>query len=153
MADERHLLTDIRLEAVEPGWRPVYRVAERRRLIPGAPRRRRDLDLVGGRDNLAQAILVRLLTPRGELEPLGHPEYGSRLHTLIGRPGSAANRNLARLYVLEALALEPRIQAVRRVDLVPVPRELGLVSLVVVVEPAGRSELVTVGPFTLEFPS
>lgn len=153
MADERHLLTDLRLEAIEPGWRPVYRVAERRRRVPGQPRRRTDLALVGGRDNLAQAILVRLLTPRGELDALGHPEFGSRLYTLIGRPGSAANRNLARLYVLEALALEPRIEAVHRVDLEPVPRELGLVALTVVVQPAGRTELVTVGPFTLEFPS
>ena len=52
---------------------------------------------------------MRLLTPRGELAELGHPEYGSRLHELIGSPNSETRRSLAKLFVLESLAQEPRI--------------------------------------------
>ena len=63
-------------------------------------------------DNLKQALLLRLLTPRGALELLGHPDYGSRLSTLIGELNSETNRNRAKLYVLEALAQEPRISQV-----------------------------------------
>src|SRR5688500_20244610 len=43
-----------------------------------------DLGAMRGRQNLAQALLLRLLTPRGALRALGHATYGSRLHELIG---------------------------------------------------------------------
>ncbi|NWG18885.1 MAG: GPW/gp25 family protein [Chloroflexi bacterium] len=68
-----------------------------------------DLATIEGVDNLAQALLLRFLTPRGALAELGHPEYGSRLFTLIGELNNETNRNRARLYVLEALSQEPRI--------------------------------------------
>lgn len=71
-----------------------------------------DLAVVAGAANIGQALLLRLLTPRGALAPLGHPTYGSRLHTLIGEPNNEANRNRARLFVLEAIAQEPRIRQV-----------------------------------------
>jgi phage baseplate assembly protein W len=71
-----------------------------------------DLAVVAGADNLSQALLLRLLTPRGALEALGHPAYGSRLHTLIGEPNTETNRNRARLFVLEVIAQEPRIRRV-----------------------------------------
>ena len=44
-----------------------------------------DLDRLKGRENLAQALILRLLTPLGSLKGLGHANYGSRLHELIGR--------------------------------------------------------------------
>ena len=44
--------------------------------------RRGDLAVATGRENLAQALLNRLHTRRGALAALGHPGYGSRLHTL-----------------------------------------------------------------------
>lgn len=75
-----------------------------------------DLATRSGVDNLEQALLLRFLTPRGALTPLGHPEYGSRLSTLIGELNSATNRNRAKLFVLEALAQEPRIGQVLSVD-------------------------------------
>ena len=75
-----------------------------------------DLATVSGVENLSQALLLRLLTPRGALEILGHPEYGSRLSTLIGEPNTEANRNRAKLYVLEALAQEPRLGQVLSVS-------------------------------------
>lgn len=68
-----------------------------------------DLATISGADNISQALLLRLLTPRGALEQLGHPEYGSRLSTLIGELNNETNRNRAKLFVLESLAQEPRI--------------------------------------------
>ena len=44
-----------------------------------------DLDIMTDRENLAQALILRLLTPRGSLAALGHAEYGSRIHELIGK--------------------------------------------------------------------
>ncbi len=77
----------------------------------------RNGDLVGlraatGRENLAQALTLRLLTKQGSLTELGHPQYGSRLVNLIGHENNETNRHLARLYTLEALAQEPRVRDV-----------------------------------------
>jgi hypothetical protein len=71
------------------------------------------LGTVSGRANLAQALVVRLLTPRGSLAPLGHVTYGSRLGELVGRRNDAGTRDLARLYALEALTAEPRVAEVQ----------------------------------------
>jgi hypothetical protein len=69
----------------------------------------RDLGAISGRDNLGQALILRLLTHKGALAPLGHPEYGSRLVELIGRLNDETSHNLARLYTIEALSQEPRV--------------------------------------------
>jgi phage baseplate assembly protein W len=71
-----------------------------------------DLGAVSGRANLAQALIVRLLTPLGSLAPLGHPEYGSRLVELVGQVNNVATRNLARLYTIQALSQEPRAREI-----------------------------------------
>lgn len=76
---------------------------------------RTDLARLEGVENLKQALLLRFLTPVGELAALGHRDYGSRLHTLIGERNNEANRNRAKLYTLEALAAEPRVQEVLEV--------------------------------------
>ncbi|MGC4084803.1 MAG: hypothetical protein QM736_22495 [Vicinamibacterales bacterium] len=34
-----------------------------------------DLEVASGRENLGQALLLRLLTMKGTLAPLGHPQY------------------------------------------------------------------------------
>ena len=73
---------------------------------------RRDLDSITGVDNAVQGIIHRIKTRTGELADLGHPEYGSRHHELIGQPNTAHNRNLVKLYILQALAREPRIEEV-----------------------------------------
>jgi phage baseplate assembly protein W len=75
-----------------------------------------DLQTLTDLDNLKQALLLRFLTRMGDLAQLGHPAYGSRLYTLIGQLNTATNRNLAKLYVLEALAPEPRVERVISVD-------------------------------------
>jgi phage baseplate assembly protein W len=69
-----------------------------------------DIAVFDNRENLAQALTLRLLTPRGSLRDLGHANYGSRLHELIGRRKNDTNRNLCRLFVLEAVAQEPRVE-------------------------------------------
>ena len=87
-----------------------------RRAQPGTPNSFLDLAATTGRANLAQALLLRLLTPRGSLAPLGHPEYGSRLGELIGRRKTEELRNRCRAVVLEAVAREPRVEP-KAVDL------------------------------------
>ena len=71
---------------------------------------RTDLAVLRERENLGQALTLRLLTPQGSLASLGHAKYGSRLHELIGRLKNDANRNLCRLFVLEVVAQEPRVE-------------------------------------------
>jgi phage baseplate assembly protein W len=74
-----------------------------------------DLDTIDKADNLVQALFLRFLTPLGELELLGHPDYGSRLFELIGELNSETNRNRAKLFTLQALQAEPRVKEVRSV--------------------------------------
>lgn len=74
-----------------------------------------DLERVAGVENLQQALLLRFLTPVGDLARLGHPRYGSRLFELVGELNTETNRNRAKLFVLEALAAEPRVAEVLRV--------------------------------------
>ncbi len=69
-----------------------------------------DFGVLEGRENLAQALTLRLLTPRGALAALGHAEYGSRLQELIGERKTEALRNLCRVFVLEVVAQEPRVE-------------------------------------------
>lgn len=69
-----------------------------------------DLATLTSRENLAQALILRLLTPIGSLRALGHAGYGSRLHELIGERKTDSLRNLCRAYVLEVVAQEPRVE-------------------------------------------
>jgi phage baseplate assembly protein W len=78
-----------------------------------------DLSVVKGRANLVQSLILRLNTERGELAELGHPNYGSRHHQLIGEPNTETNRNLIKLYILECLKQEPRLKEIKKVDVKP----------------------------------
>jgi phage baseplate assembly protein W len=80
----------------------------------GAPGR--DLLVAEGIVAITQAIANRLKTRKGELAALGHPDYGSRHHELIGEPNVERTRDLIKLYVLQALRDEPRIEKVLRAD-------------------------------------
>lgn len=75
-----------------------------------------DLRVARGVDTLRQAIVNRLKTVKGELAPLGHPQYGSRHHELIGEPNVERTRNLIKLYILQALKREPRIEKVLKAE-------------------------------------
>lgn len=78
-----------------------------------------DLDVASGRNCLRQALVLRLLTPRGSLRALGHASYGSRLHELVGEPNTRANHLRARSFVLQALAEERRVAEVLELDVRP----------------------------------
>jgi phage baseplate assembly protein W len=81
-----------------------------RRVRPGEPDTITDFATLDGRQNVAQALLIRLLTPRGTLAALGHAAYGSRLHELIGERKTQELRNLCKAFVLEAVAQEKRVE-------------------------------------------
>lgn len=153
MATEPQLLTDVRLDLDRAQLRPVYRVAAHRRAVSTAQGLRSvvDLEVVSGRENLGQAIVMRLLTPRGELAELGHPEYGSRLHELLGSPNTEARRRLAKLFVLDALARDPRVEEVVDVTVEPHRDQRDRVDIAIAVRPLGSVETLVVGPFAFSF--
>lgn len=85
---------------------------------------RKDLQTVEDRNNLAQAIINRLLTRKGELTQLGHPNYGSRLYLLVGELNNIRIRGKAELYIRECLAQEKRIEEVTKINFAPPTRDL-----------------------------
>ena len=88
----------------------VLRMKPVRRPAPGALNELVDLETVDSRRNLAQALILRLLTARGALADLGHALYGSQLYTLIGQLKTEELRKLCRTFVLEVVAQEPRVE-------------------------------------------
>ncbi len=149
------LLRDVRIELTHHELRPVYVVPSQQVTLTAAEGAHTllDYETIDGRDNLGQAVVMRLLTPRGELAELGHPEYGSRLNELLGAPNSETRRGLAKLFVLEALAQEPRIAKVEEVTVTPAIEERDLVDILIRVQPVGAAETVTIGPFSLRVAS
>lgn len=116
------------------------------------PRLRDLLTTTNGLEAIEQAVVNRLKTRRGELAPLGHAEYGSRHHELIGEPNVERTRNLIKLYVMQALRDEPRIERLLRVDVRPdrvPPRETVRISIEAQVI-GQQSPLNLVVPFSLE---
>jgi hypothetical protein len=107
----------------------------------------RDLQTLTGVQNLEQALLLRFITHTGELSILGHPDYGSRLHTLIGELNNDTNRNLAKLYAIEALEAEPRVKEIVSVDVIPDPNIPNIVEIIASIQ-AIDSET----PLNLVFP-
>jgi phage baseplate assembly protein W len=152
---DAHLLSDVRLDLQRAQLRPVFAAGAERRAVAVAGRTRAEVDLAltGGRDNLAQAVMMRLLTPRGELAELGHADYGSRLHELVGAANTATRRSLAKLHILESLAQEPRVAKVIKADVTPAVGQRDRVDVLLEVLPAGATETVTIGPFGLSFAS
>jgi phage baseplate assembly protein W len=67
---------------------------------------------VSGKDNLVQALTLRLMIYRGHLEQLGHVRYGSKVAELIGEPMDRQNLELLRRYVRQALKEDPRVEDV-----------------------------------------
>ncbi len=159
MGQEAHLLKDIRLQLRHREFRPVYAVADVRRSAPGGKGTMLDLDTVEGEENLIQAVIIRLLTPMGELTTLGHPGFGSRLHELVGRENTETTRNLIRLRILESLQQEPRIQEVVDVTVTLTSAEATVnpnvarrssADVSILITPIESTQTVHIGPFTLE---
>lgn len=149
MSDPIPLLTDLELARNTDPSLPGYRVAVQL-TVPRRGPGRLDPGLIRGRGNLAQALVVRLLTPVGELEELGHPRYGSRLHELVGRRNTENVRNLVRLYVLEAVEADPRVAEVTRLVVGRRPDRPTVVDVELAVRPVESAGILEVGPFSLE---
>ena len=126
---ERRLGRDLRLSYAGPSgaWEDADLAVTT--TIEGASRHT-DLTHVQGIDEAATQLLVnRLQTRRGALAPLGHPDYGSRHHELIGEPNVERTRNLVKLHVLECLRHEPRIAKVVRCDVLEEERPRDVVRI------------------------
>jgi phage baseplate assembly protein W len=105
---------------------------------------RGDLELVDGRDTLGQALKLRLLTWRGDLGPLGHRRYGSRVHELVGRRMENANVQLLRRLVRQAVREDPRVAEVVQVRARPRADVPGLVTVQVRVRPVAGDDPIDV---------
>ena len=88
-----------------------------------------DLTLAVGNDNAVQALSLRLRVRKGELSLLGWPDYGSRLHELIGEPDLPRTRLKAQVFARDAVEGDPRVKQVQSVDLVPIPGERSVLRL------------------------
>ncbi|MCP4334942.1 MAG: GPW/gp25 family protein [Gammaproteobacteria bacterium] len=146
------LLTDLKLKRLHAEALSIYRAqrSQKREVFGGRSRRTRDFVTVSGRDNLAQAVIVRLLTPRGELTALAHPDYGSRLPELIGAQRTETTRNLAKLFVIEALKQERRIEKIIDVTVADQPGERHQINIFIQIQPIDDAQVVDLGPFTLD---
>ena len=146
------LLNDIALRFIRSDALSIYEVQdqEARTTAGGRVVRVPDLSVSSNLDNLRQAIEIRLLTPKGELAALGHADYGSRLPDLIGQPNTETNRNLAKLYVIEALKQERRIEKIVSVEVTPAPSQRQLIKIFLQVKAIGVQSVIDLGPFTID---
>lgn len=71
-----------------------------------------DISVARSEMNLAQAVLHRLRTIKGELVDTGHPTYGSTLYDFIGAPNNELTRERLKLAVRSTLLEEPRIKEI-----------------------------------------
>lgn len=145
----RLLGTDLALSYPGPaGW---WEDADLATTVPDRAGATVDLGVVAGVAAADQLFVNRLKTRKGELAALGHPEYGSRHHELIGQPNVDRTRALIKLHVLEALSHEPRIAKIRRCDVTAAhepPRNVVriVIEIDVIAEPVPRLLVV---PFDL----
>jgi phage gp46-like protein len=92
-----------------------------------------DISLATGAGNIVQALMMRLRVQLGELAPLGWPDYGSRLHELIGEPDLARTQLKAQVFARDAIEADPRVQKVESVDIVRIPGERYVLRLTMLV--------------------
>jgi phage baseplate assembly protein W len=88
-----------------------------------------DLALARGNDNIIQALTLRLRVRKGELAPLGWPDYGSRLHELIGEPNVSRTHLKIQAFARQAIEADPRVLKVESVKTVNLPGERDTVRL------------------------
>lgn len=77
------------------------------------------IDITSGEMNLAQAIMHRLRTAKGELSELGHPEYGSTILDFVGLPNNWVTRERLRLAISDAIRQERRVKETKSVTVKP----------------------------------
>jgi phage baseplate assembly protein W len=88
-----------------------------------------DLALARGNTNIIQALTLRLRVRKGELAPLGWPDYGSRLHELIGEPNVPRTHLKLQAFARQAIEADPRVLKVESVQTVNLPGERETVRL------------------------
>ena len=80
-----------------------------------------DLTLAAGNDNIVQALRLRLLVRQGEMALLGLPQYGSRLHELLGEANNQRTRVIAMGHARAAVEQDPRVAKVLAVQALSPP--------------------------------
>jgi phage baseplate assembly protein W len=76
-----------------------------------------DLRVISGEMNLAQAILHRLRTIKGELLDIGHQDYGSNLYDLVGEPNNQTTRDRLKTMIRTTILQEPRIKEIVEIEI------------------------------------
>ena len=76
-----------------------------------------DIRIVSGPENLGQAIINRIKTITGELEELGHAEYGSTIYDFIGRQNNQITRDRLKIMIKNCLLMERRIKEINRITI------------------------------------
>lgn len=76
-----------------------------------------ELVTISGMSNLEMQLRHRVVTQRGELAELGHPEYGSLVPTLIGKMGSPVWYERILLECQMAVQQDPRVQSLGNVSM------------------------------------
>jgi phage baseplate assembly protein W len=146
----RHLLTDLAIHSIHRELRPVFRLTESQTVLTNGRDLLWDFTVRDGKENLAQAVILRLLTPRGELSALGHADYGARVHELIGRENTDTTRNQLKLFIIEALKQEPRIEKVLELKVQTSPGARSTVDVWLQVKAVAFATPVEIGPFAIE---
>ena len=93
-----------------------------------------DLNLAEGNDNIVQALTLRLSVRRGELALLGWPDYGSRLHELIGEPNNTRTHLKAMAFARRAVEEDPRVVEVIDIQTQVLPGERNVLRLLLDVQ-------------------
>jgi phage baseplate assembly protein W len=75
-----------------------------------------DMGVISEEMNIAQAILHRLRTIKGELAELGHPDYGSTILDFIGQPNNSVTRSRLRLAIRDTIRQEQRVKQIVSID-------------------------------------
>jgi phage baseplate assembly protein W len=83
-----------------------------------------DIELTQSTDNISQALTLRILVRRGELTRLGWPDFGSRVHELIGEPNNLRTRTRLMAFARSAIEGDPRVVEVTNITAEPTERSL-----------------------------
>jgi len=92
-----------------------------------------DIARASGNANLVQALTMRLRVDQGELTLLGWPDFGSRLHELIGEPDLPRTRLKAQVFARDAVEADPRVEKVDAVDVLRLAGERQILRLALTV--------------------
>ena len=88
-----------------------------------------DVDLARGNDNIVQALRLRLLVRKGELARLGWPDYGSRIHELIGEPNNRRTQLILMAHARAAISADPRVVDIPTIEALVLPGNRDVVRL------------------------